>query len=999
MKANSPSYVFEYVNAFSKKHPNLPAVLTSGYKYTYLELSSKIDQITAELYLNNLRTERIVAVALDKSFDLIATCLAVLKAGGVFLPIDVSQPKSRLSCIIEDSKPSLLITKTDFLNNLPSKNNSWKTKIICLDKLEKSSTEVLIAQNKSLKTTNAAYVIYTSGSTGEPKGVVVEHRSLMNLITFQISAFKMTALDRIYQFSACTFDAFIWEVCAAFCVGASIYIPSFDEIIPGIPLVNSILKSKCTILTLTPSILDFIKETFFPDLRVIISAGEPCYKNTIARFSKYDVYNAYGPTECTVCATIKKVDFENLDSVVPIGVPIEGTEFYIRDFERGTYSKTNIEGELCIAGNNVAREYLNKREITKSSFIIPFSNSDLKIYKTGDLVRLDSNGELVFLGRIDEQIKRNGFRIEPREIEKCLECHEDIDKAVVMLHPLDKKLSAFIVVKDKNERLSASALRCYLKNSLPEFMVPHSFYEVDRIPISNHGKRALVDFKNCKTLEESTIHEVSDCIENKLIKIFLSHLQQNHLSLNEDFFACGLESISLAEIISQISEKIDATVTISDIFECPTIYLLGEKIKNKLANKINNIDFIKKLELLKKKLPMLERDYRNEDSNNVVLLLGATGFLGSYILKELLLNTNSTIYCLVRGENSGHEKIKHKSEQYGVTIFDYELSERVKIITGDISKERLGLFDCDYKLLSNEVDRIIHAAGDTSFIKPFSSIYDVNVNSLLECILMSAEGRRKKIEYVSTLAVFSCRHYFEGNKIYEENSSTIESAKYLNYDTGYIQTKWLADSLAQHAIEMGYLLTIHRPGYILCNSKNGMTNQSQKWSLIVKGCYGVQSYPSLKKQYENFVLVDDVANAITRLSLSTDSIGRVVHYSPQKGDLISTIEFFEKVSMLRNLEFKQLEYRLWVKEITNDFENNATPLLPLLSKLAYKELFLPELYQETPVFSNKFSNELLEKVGIQLKTITDEIINKYISSLETECYEKKMLMSLQLNEL
>lgn len=968
-------YIFEFIDAYAAQFPNLTAIIADDIIYTYSDLNNRINQISHVLIANNLIQEDIVGVMLDRSFDLIAACIAIFKAGGTFLPIDFHYPLNRIQFIIDDSKPKLILTHSHQLEkiNLPS---TLETSYILLDKLSKK-TPTLFSPVYLISENNLAYLIYTSGTTGSPKGVLVEHKGLINLSQFQKQFFDLTPLDRVFQFSSCAFDAFIWEICGALCAGSSIYLTAKENIIPGEALINSLIKSECTMITLTPSALYYVQDLDLPKLRILVSAGEACPASFVEKFSQYQFYNAYGPTETTVCATIYRADSSKINNPwIPIGEAISGT--YVRVMQGDQPISVGGLGELCIGGLGVARGYLNQPRLTHEFFIDDPLSPGHKLYKTGDLVSVNEFNLIEYKGRKDSQIKIYGYRIEPGEVERALENHPSVLKAVVDKNPNIEKLCAFVCLDKKSTQCTAAKLRVYLKRQLPAYMIPHSFYFFDTLPLTTNGKIDFTKIKNVVPKKQIPTN-LAIPIEKTLINIFSEKLQHHLLDEGEDFFDSGLESIVLADLVYKINYQLNTTITITDIFESPTIRLLSEKIKNKSKAKKIKIDFIQELENHSKSIETLRYDYEHHSPKSI-LITGATGFLGTFTLYNLLNNTDSVIYCLVRANNTSQaiEKLINQFKYYQLDTSC--LNARVKILLGHLGDASLGLDHTSYDLLAREVDIIYHIGGDTSFIKPYNSLLKSNVLSLIELLRFSQTYKAKKVEYVSTLAVFSCRHHFENILEYDEFSSTLESAQYLNYDSGYVQTKWLGDSLAQHAIKLGYPLTIHRPGYILCDGRTGITSPDQKWSLIARGCFDILGFPELIDQCENFVMVDDLSGAIVRLSLESSSIRQIFHYSPEETNLISTIDFFEMIRTLGFPKLEKLNYSMWVNRIIQSEDNATVPLLPLLAKKVYKEKTLPELYQHTPRFKNEATSLLLRQYNIDFNLMNSGLLKKYINA-------------------
>ncbi len=434
--------------------PNAIAVVFDQEQLSYAVLKEKSDRLARYLQLLGVGPEVLVGLSLDRSLDLIVGILGILKAGGAYLPLDPSYPPDRLSFILEDAQPSVLVTSEAIAEEMPSS----RSQMVCIDSewdmIEAVAGEDLPTDN--ITPDSLAYVIYTSGSTGTPKGVLVEHRGLPNLAKAQIEAFGITAESQLLQFASVSFDASVSEIFTALSAGATLHLASKSSLLPGDDLMNLLRDRAITHVTLPPSVLAVMSPDAVPELRSLIVAGEACPHSLAARWAKNRrLFNAYGPTEATVCATIG--EYEDNSEVLSIGRPILNTQVYLLD-ENLEPVPFGIPGEIYIGGVGIARGYLVRETITQEKFILnPFSPPSVPpsggerggvLYKTGDLARYLPDGKLEFLGRIDTQVKLRGFRIELGEIEAALSADADVAESVVIVRESeagDQQLVAYVL--------------------------------------------------------------------------------------------------------------------------------------------------------------------------------------------------------------------------------------------------------------------------------------------------------------------------------------------------------------------------------------------------------------------------------------------------------------------------------------------------------------------------------------------------------------------------
>jgi amino acid adenylation domain-containing protein len=425
--------------------PDAIAVVFENQSLTYQQLNCRANQLAHYLRSLGVGADVLVGLCVERSPLMLIGLLAIIKAGGAYVPLDPEYPQDRLKLMLEDTQISVLLTQQRLVEKLPR----YQTNLVFLDNISSQ-----IAQNNQdnpksgVTASHLASVIYTSGSTGKPKGVMVEHKGLCNLAQGQIQTFGLHSDSRVLQFASFSFDASIWEIIMALGVGARLYLGTKDSLAPGTPLIQLLNDYSITHITLPPSVLAVLPESELPALQTIIVAGEQASPELLKQWSiGKNFFNAYGPTEASVCATIAKCT--PLDEKVTIGRPICNAQIYILD-SHGKPVPIGVPGELHIGGVGLARGYLNRRELTTEKFIAnPFSHdSHSRLYKTGDKARYLSDGNIEFLGRIDNQVKIRGFRIETGEVEAVLNQHPLVQASVVVAkedNPGDKRLVAYLV--------------------------------------------------------------------------------------------------------------------------------------------------------------------------------------------------------------------------------------------------------------------------------------------------------------------------------------------------------------------------------------------------------------------------------------------------------------------------------------------------------------------------------------------------------------------------
>ncbi|WP_442603414.1 amino acid adenylation domain-containing protein [Paenibacillus sp. KN14-4R] len=613
-----------------EKTPDNLAAVYEDKKLTYRELNEKANRLARVLRYKGVVPDSIVGVMAEPSIEMLIGIMATLKAGGGYLPIDTNYPKERIQYMLEDSGTSILLTQKD----LPEID--FTGEIIDLNNEEGYSTEG--GNLESINSPNAlAYVIYTSGSTGTPKGVMVEHTSLVNLCVWHNDYYEVDESDRAAKYAGVGFDASVWEIFPYLISGASIHILS-DELKLDVNKLNQYFEENEISIGFMPTQIfeQFIRLENHSLRKLLTGADTLRYTEN----KNYEIYNNYGPTEYTVVSTSFKIDqeYEN----IPIGKPINNTKIYIVD-KNNNLQPIGVPGEICLSGSGISRGYLNNEDLTKEKFIENPFESGTYIYKTGDLGRWLSDGNIEFLGRIDSQVKIRGYRIELGEIESQLLKYEGIKQAVV----LDKQdgqgnnyLCAYMV---SEEEITVRELRENLSQSLPNYMIPTYFMQIEKVPVTPNGKinrRALpTPDKEIDTGVEYVAP--TNEVEEKLAKIWSEVLEVDRIGINDDFFTLGGHSLKAIKIALMIQRELNADLSVGKIFSHPTVRVLGEYIGKTEEAVYSPIEVVEEKELYEvssaqKRMFALHQFSKQEIHYNLPFILLLEGELDRNKVEETL---------------------------------------------------------------------------------------------------------------------------------------------------------------------------------------------------------------------------------------------------------------------------------------------------------------------------------------------------------------------------
>jgi amino acid adenylation domain-containing protein len=591
--------VHQLFEAQVERTPDAIAVVFEDQSLTYRELNQRANQLAHYLRTLGVAPEVIVGIYLDRSIEMIVGLLGILKAGGAYVPLDPTHPADRLSFILADTQASVILTQSQWVEQL-SEQPATPATIVSLD-----TDWEIIAQNSVENPFSLAiasdliYTIYTSGSTGQPKGVLITHAGICNQLHWRQTTFPLTAADRVLQNISFSFDPSVWQIFWALCYGAQLILPRPDGHKDTTYLVQLIAQQQISVIALVPSMLRVLLEEKGIDrctcLKHVFCGGEALTLDLQERFfERFNLdrvlHNVYGPTEASIDATFWTVERGVQYPVAPIGRPIANAQIYILDADLQPVP-IGEAGELHIGGDGLARGYLNRPELTKEKFIPhPFSpDPEARLYKTGDLARYLPDGNIEFLGRIDHQVKIRGFRIELGEIEAALNHYPGIEQSVAIARediPGNKRLVAYLI-STETQRPNVRELRQFLQEKLPEYMVPSAFVWLDAFPLNPNGKvdRHKLPAPEPERPDLETFIAPQNALELELTQIWEAVLNVQPIGVNDNFFELGGNSLNAARLLNEVETQFHKKLPISTFLQAPTIAQLSELLRQEEQEK------------------------------------------------------------------------------------------------------------------------------------------------------------------------------------------------------------------------------------------------------------------------------------------------------------------------------------------------------------------------------------------------------------------------------
>jgi amino acid adenylation domain-containing protein len=587
--------IADLVTSQAAATPNAIALVSTNRVWTYRELNERASVLAEMLRTLGVGPEVVVGLCMPRSPTMVVGALGILKAGGAYLPLDPAYPAARRAFLLADGQVPAVVAPELIKERVPT--GAYHT--VLLDDLGRVADFPPLAQSVHVMAAatpkNLAYVIYTSGSTGQPKGVEITHESLLNLVHWHQQAFGVKSADRASQVANVCFDAAVWEIWPYLAIGASLYFAEDDTVSDPESLRDWLVAQRITIAFIPTPLAERLLTLPWPSetaLRTMLTGADTLHVYPPAGLP-FLLVNNYGPTECTVVATSGPIHPNgSTDQLPPIGCAIANTEVYILD-GAGNQVPMETAGELHIGGIGVARGYRNRPQLTAQRFIPnPFgARPDQRLFKTGDLARFLPDGQIAFVGRIDEQVKVYGFRVEPNEVTAALDAHPGVQQSVIVARevaPGDTRLIGYLVPVP-GSYLTLSALRAFLRARLPDYMVPGTFVSLERLPLTPNGKVDRVSLPlpdESNTLRDDPRAAPRTEMEKTVAGILERVLNLDHVDVEENFFSLGGHSLLGAQLVARFRDTFGIEMPLRVIFEAPTVAELSAEIERLLVTKL-----------------------------------------------------------------------------------------------------------------------------------------------------------------------------------------------------------------------------------------------------------------------------------------------------------------------------------------------------------------------------------------------------------------------------
>ncbi|KAG9232375.1 putative linear gramicidin synthase subunit D [Amylocarpus encephaloides] len=906
--------------------------------WTYAELDTRVNDIARRLRAHGVGRDSLVGVLMGRSADYVIACLAALRAGGAFLALELAYPPTLLTDVIEDAKPVVILTHTGHVGQIKA-----DVPLILLNEpesehlIKKARTKSLVPADNDLE--RLAFVSYSSGTTGRPKGILNPHRAPVRSYDLRFRLSDLGPGDRV----ACNVY-FIWEIIRPLLRGATVVVVPDESSYDPVALVDVLVKRNITETLMTPTLLAAVLSRhpngglakLLPDLKTLWLNGEVVTTDLARRAMKAlpntRLLNCYSASESheIACGDVREIIDDEVP-YCPVGPPINPEHTYVLD-EEGNKVDTGVSGELFVGGGLLARGYLNLPETTSKSFIPdPFdSKPGSLMYRTGDYASILPSGYLEITGRVGAMLKLRGYSVVPGKVENAIISMLTVQNCAVIAHgdSLERQLVAY-VVRDKEEPGDRVPLqiddsgyspicRKALLSTLAQYMIPALWVELDELP--THEVSGKTDLKRLPSPKSSGSQSV--IVEGDSAYTVQAMKEHWAVSLNvplkavtkeHTFFDLGGHSLTLAELAARLTLTYEHHITVGSLVVTPTLEGHLEVVKSARDGHAAAVQA--DLPAVLRADAVLPEEIQPKDAKfctlldaDTILLTGTTGYLGAFLLADLVESTTAHIICLVRfadpaGDHDAAAVARIRKNLLDLGLWQDSILERIEVIPGNLAQPDLGLSKDVFEDLASNVQVIVHAAATVNLVYPYAALQAPNVIGTREVIRLAAQGGAT-IQYVSTNGVLppSQEGWPEDATLEVEDVAT-------KLADGYGQTKWVAEQLIHEAGRRGLPVKILRPGTISGHSTSGSSNAYDLLNAIIVESLHLGYAPDIEGWRAEMTPVDFVSKSILTLANTTDD--QVVYHIGDPNP-VDTRKLFENLKEL-GYPTELLSWDKWVE--------------------------------------------------------------------------------------
>jgi thioester reductase-like protein/amino acid adenylation domain-containing protein len=931
--------------------PDVLAVEDDAHRLTYRQLDRLTDAMAGYFQQSGVHFDVPVGIFMETCADYVLPYIAALKAGGAYMPLDLAYPRSLLQKILQEAKPAVVVTKAAYLERLDFEHSA---EVLCIDRDSKWRTGIYSAQRIAAQTLDhLAFIAYSSGTTGEPKGIQNPHRGAVHSYMRRYAISDYGIGDRV----ACNIF-FVWEVLRPLLRGATVEVIPDDTIYDPKLLVRFLTTHRVTETLMTPSLLEAVLNAVpaerlrsdLAGLRVLWLNGEVVTRALRDRAlaalpASTRILNTYSISECHDVASS---DLRRMGAVAsefcPVGIPNPDVD--ARLFNDRLEPVTGRPGELLIGGPCLARGYLKKPALTAERFVVVAGS---RYYRTGDMARFLPDGHIEILGRCDDMVKIRGYSINLGAVESALQELPSVHSCTVVAEGAegrDKRLVAYVVPAAAArwsidpDSGACPALREALAATLPGYSIPNVFVALDAIPLNpvtgKADRKALPEppRRSSASPDLPVLPKDAGADERQAAMLAIWHqmlgLAPGNLGPDDNFFDYGGHSLLAVELTVAVERVFGPSLPAKAVYSHPTVNdLLAFMAGRHPAAEAPPLSLAAEARLE----PAIIEQITKTDTGafpvlpevRSVLVTGATGFLGAFLLRQLIDTTPADlrIYCLVRPKNdlAPEARIRENLRYYG--LWDNDIAGRVKALAGDLTRPRFGLDDARWQHLADTVGMIFHCASLVNYVYPYAVIKPHTVDGTQEVLRLATQARVKPVIYVSTNGIFPTEQggtFPEGDRI---------DAYAGNLTTGYAQAKWVAEKLVWHAVAQGLPACVLRPGNIGHHSDTGAANPHDFQIMLINACARTRLAPQTDDWHFEMTPVDYLSRAIIHLASDPDCFNTA--YNAVAADRIPAETIFQQMQT-KGLIDAVVPVRAWRREVTDHARKAKDASLQLIAQ-------------------------------------------------------------------
>ncbi|PYI32029.1 putative NRPS-like enzyme [Aspergillus indologenus CBS 114.80] len=955
------------------------ALEEGDYRVTFQQLHKKALRIVLELEKLGVTKEQPIGILISRGISHILAQVAVVYAGATCVPLDIELPDDHLERLLLQLGASIFLSDHSNAHRLPNLQHlavNW-------DSAEGGTVDQRSVSDNSPSC--CSHILHTSGSTGQPKAVRVLATGLINLVFNEFAPINRG--DRVAHVCNVGFDVSLWEIWSALLHGGTVVVFQREEFLDPVIFERRLQVDRINVMWQTTSLLATIAHTCphaYSHVDSLLTGGEaihvPTIRTIFANGPPRKLFNVYGPTELSVFTTYHLVTLQDIEGgEIPIGRPLSGYDAFVVDENLHPVTQGSV-GELVVGGTGVAGGYFGQPEKTAQVFVsAPHLHENCQtapglLYRTGDLVRRNESGDIIYLGRRDNEVKIRGQRVDLGAIEKALLATQLVVRAVALritLDELDGGSALLVCVIPFSPKITSTAIRQLYIEQAPHLMVPR-IQVVERIALTGSGK---VDRKALASgylqglapisLRDNEVNGAKS-VEDKLRALWQELLGLPNATFHDDddFFVLGGTSLHAALLVSRLRQLFCREIRVSVLFENSSFRTLCSLLRASDTPALTNYtasaqeewqrDCRLGLDLrpLSRSIP----DWRSS-SEGVVFLTGATGFVGAFVLAGLLaLSEVETVVCLVRATDAqhAHRRIRKALLKYSLMLTPAQ-EARIIAMAGDFTHEDLGLTPQQYSWLSHWTSVVFHLGAHVNFVQPYSSHRAANVLGTLHLIRFANSGRTKALHYTSSISAYGPTGVVNGHTHLAEEEQPASHMSALPFAMGYAQSQMVAETIAWNAIAQGLPITIYRLGFVLGHSETGTMNPDDFLARVVAASLQCGCYPLLPGHREDIVPVDWVVSTLLHIASGSQHARQaynVVHPTAGSGVELSTI--FTLLNQVRGkTSLRPVPYSEWVGVLSQTHESPLRSLLPLLEEKVWEGRSLWEMQQGMPEFGTE----------------------------------------------